>query len=114
MTGSLQTAPTLHQGVPWCPACKWATVCTHPHPHGVVVRSGGGKCQDKENAPKCHRLQFLNSCSCQLYGTQLPGVGLPLGLGLVERAAMLGKKAKDHPSGKVFGGPSRKHGEGRP
>ena len=50
----------------------------------------------------------------QLYGTQLLGVGLPLGLGLVERATMLGKKAKDHPSGKVFGGTSRKHGEGRP
>lgn len=51
-------------------------------------------------------------CSCQLCGTQLLGVGLPPGLGLVERAAKSEKKLKDHPNGKVFGGGSGRQGEG--
>lgn len=110
----MQIPPTLHQGLPWCPTYKWATVCTQPRPCGVVLRSGGGKCQDKETAPKCHCLQFLDSCSCQLCGTQLLGVGLPPGLGLVERAAKLEKKVKDHPNGKVSGGGSGRQGEGWP
>lgn len=112
--GSLQTPPTLHQGLPWCPTYKWATVYTQPRPCRVVLRSGGGKCQDKEIAPKCHCLQFLDSCSCQLCGTQLLGVGLPPGLGLVKRAAKSEKKVKDHPNGKVFGGGSGRQGEGWP
>lgn len=93
---------SLPCGMPWFLTYKWATACPSHAPQGVVIRSGGGKCQGKENSPKCHCLQFLLSCSCQPLRLQA------LGGGAASRSRA-GKKwshgrGSHHPSGRALGG----------
>lgn len=72
--GSSQAA-SLPCGRPWFLTYKWVPARPQPCPRGVVIRSEGGKCQGKENSPKCHCRQFLLSCSCQPLRLQATGGG---------------------------------------